>query len=90
MLTKTKIALSSALIFGFASAAVAQQMGVDPSVGSRGYVESAPFTNDQRLGGNVAPGFNDRSGNAMRDRDDFTGSAPRDTNSRYADQPGNN
>jgi len=91
MLTKTKIALSSMLIFGFASAASAQQIVVEPFAGSNGYTDTAPYADsydEPGVGVTVAPGTT-RSRNVVRERDDFTGSAPRSRGSRYSDMPGN-
>ena len=87
MLTKTKIALSSLLIFGFASAASAQQVVVEPFAGSRSFADTAPFADDDDVV--VAPRFGERSGIVVRERDDFTGFAPRSRGSRYSDMPGN-
>ena len=86
MLTKTKIALSSALIVGFASAAVAQQSSIDARVAPRVYVSPAPYLYYGVPGVGVvfAPSY-DRLQNVDRARDDFTGYSPRN----YSDTPGN-
>ena len=90
MLTKTKIVLGAVLLAGFATAASAQQMSVEP-FGRPGV--SAPsdryYDDEPGVGIAVAPGAT-RSRNVVRERDDFTGSAPRGGyTDRYADQPGN-
>lgn len=89
MLTKTKIALSSVLVLGLASAAVAQQAPVDPRASPPVYAQ--PYADFDGSGGNTMgrPGLVGRSGNAVRERDDFTGFSPRTRSDRYADTPGN-
>jgi hypothetical protein len=91
MLTRTKIALGAALFAGFATAASAQQVTVEPFGGPTVYADPAPYggyyDDEPSVGIAVAPGA--RSRNIVRERDDFTGIAPRSRSDRYSDTPGN-
>jgi hypothetical protein len=89
MLTKTKIALSSVLVLGLASAAVAQQAPTDPRANASVYTQPYADFDGSDPDAVARPGLNGRSGNVVRERDDFTGFSPRTRGDRYSDTPGN-